>query len=147
MYTKPPYCYDCPIYADGKGFVPDHIVPGSKIAAVYMYPSTYEIRTGEIGSGFVAEQYTREHEQYSGPVKVSKMHVIRCRGQQGVKLPTGKIQAEAVKYCRGLDDIPAHVDRLVYVGKDVMRHLRPDVKGEWRGHLIPKKEDSHGENT
>ena len=41
--NKPPACIGCPFYQDGKGFVPDRIVPGSKVFVYAQNPGKDEV--------------------------------------------------------------------------------------------------------
>lgn len=139
MKQKPAECNGCPLFYSGQGFVPDLFVRGSEVLQISMYPDTMEQKTGTPGEGMFSDQYYRAYAKYAGQVEVSQAHVIRCRGQIGTKLPTGKAQKDAVAFCRVHDRIPTTAKLIVYRGEDVKRHLRPDVKGEWRGFILGSK--------
>jgi hypothetical protein len=89
------------------------------------------------------EDYYNKFEKYAGPTPKSYARVIRCRGQKGTKLPTGKRQKDGAKFCRQYDKIPSSTELIMFAGEDVARQLRPDLTShkDWRGFILPEREE------
>jgi uracil-DNA glycosylase len=42
MLPKPSTCNGCPLYGDGKGFVPDVLIPGAQLVVLSMSPGKHD---------------------------------------------------------------------------------------------------------
>ena len=143
---KPNSCSSCPLYGDGLGWVPDSLRESSEVLVITMFPTQYEATKGEARIGMTVEEYVRDYEKYAGPVVTSYANVVRCRGQRGVKLPTGAKLREGALFCRQYDRIPPKTKLVVFQGVDVAKHLTPEIKYpiNWRGFLLQRGETNFG---
>ena len=141
---KPDICKTCVLYGSGDGYVPDKLDPDASVLVITMNPTQHESQRGYPREGAAVTEYESQYEKYAGPIAKSYANVIRCRGQRGTVLPTGKRLAEGVKHCRTLDVIQSSIKLVVMVGQDVVKSLRPDIKNasRWRGFLIPESREA-----
>lgn len=169
LLTKPDTCVGCPLYGDGKGFVPDKIVPRSKLVVLSQNPGEDEEK-GRRLTGYVTAPPRRqvpvyetcEHQPLVGKTgwewersylpqtgldrsEVSLANVLKCRWQHNGKrtndLPDGAIYKQAVEHCtRSHLRLPASTDVVVAHGAAALDVTHPGFKiTEWRGFRLPTK--------
>ena len=94
---KPAACKDCPMYGDGTGFVPDEIVPNSKVFVMLPSPSVddaYECKPSMGKTGYHYDNTLLPMAGLTRGVDVSTGHIIKCcwknpyTGVQGNLLPS-----------------------------------------------------------
>ena len=111
--NKPDTCKTCPLYGNGKGFVPDNLKPESKLVVLDYMPGTNDVK-GEKVIGYDGKHPVTEpvdpqpligatgyklRETYLPLTGIresetSFCNVIKCRPAKGVKVPN-----EAVEHC------------------------------------------------
>ena len=122
MLPKPQTCTGCPLWGDGRGFVPDRLVEGSTVAFVLQNPGQQEEQgqriTGYLGGRpefsscppqplIGASGYAMEHTWLPKAGlqrdEVSYLNILKCRwtlhGKRTNKLPQGKEYQQAVQHC------------------------------------------------
>lgn len=147
MLPKPQACTDCPLWGDGKGFVPDRLVGGSTVAFVLQNPGQQEEQgqriTGYLGgrpefrscppqpligaSGYAMEQTWLPKAGLQRD-EVSYLNILKCRwtlrGKRTNKLPQGKEYQQAVQHCLAAHfRIPDSVTTLVACGDHAFKAL------------------------
>lgn len=127
MLSKPEICRGCPLYGDGKGFVPDELVEGAEVCILAQNPGANEEAGEQItgyeyagrrrvpvtvsvspapllgATGYEMERIYFPQAGLSRGENVSLANVLKCRqivnGKRTNDLPTGKTLAAAVKHC------------------------------------------------
>jgi uracil-DNA glycosylase len=146
VLTKPESCKGCPLYQDGKGFVPDRIVDGTEVLILAQNPGAHE-ESGEqvVGHTYVGRKrvpvvqpnpdgpapligqtghdMTTEYLPLTGLSReaVSTANVLKCRlivnGKRTNDLPTGRTLTDAVDHCtRAHLKIPPTIRFVVAMG-------------------------------
>lgn len=143
---KPDTCVGCPLYGDGDGFVPDEIVPGSRVAVLLQNPGVEEERRAKPAIGPTGDMLNDSFLPQAGLVRgvdVSVCNSLRCRwidpatGLKTNKLPTGQVLAGALAQCRQYDRLSGH-DVIVAAGGAAWKATsQPGSITEWRGFLGP----------
>lgn len=147
LLNKPEACRGCPLYQDGRGWVPDRLVEGSTVALVCQNPGQSEEQgqcvTSYIGGKPVFEPCS--HEPLTGATgyavratwlpksglhhdDVSYLNILKCRwqvhGKRTNALPQGKVYHEAVAHCTKAHlRIPDSVTTLVACGDHAFKAL------------------------
>lgn len=159
MIPKPSTCVGCPLYQDGKGWVGDHLIEGSRVLVKGQNPGECEelghLVTGYSGSrpiydkvtpgpflGPTGYQLNRTFLPLAGLTReeVSVSNTIRCRWRGSNELPSGKVLKEAIKHCSQYDRVPASVKVTVAMGG--VAWIASGGVGsitDWRGSLHPSR--------
>ena len=130
------------MWGDGKGFVPDEVIPGAKVAILAQNPGADEEREGRPMVGKTGQMMDQQYLPLAGlqrGVNVSVHNVLKCRWQRSNALPPAKVLAAAVAHCTAahLQFDPA-VEVIVAQGAVAWRALGgPDPITDWRGFLLP----------
>ena len=162
MLPKPPGCVGCPLYGDGRGFVPDRIPDGALVVVLAQNPGADE-EAGRQVTGYEGREPTYEecepqpligktgYEMWTryvpllgvSPERVGVGNVLKCRAIKGWHrtndLPTGKTLEAAVAHCtREHLRIPPETPLVLTMGALSWRVLGgPGSVTEWRGFLRP----------
>jgi DNA polymerase I-like protein with 3'-5' exonuclease and polymerase domains len=135
------------LYGDGKGFVPDIIVPGSRLTILAMSPGKHD-EHGKRMAGYDAKHPIYEQiepqpligmtgyqlrETYlplTGEKDTSLCHVIKCRYQVNGKrvdfLPKGAVLKAAMSHCTTAHlSIPATTSLVVTMGGPAFEYTQP----------------------
>ena len=145
MLSKPSSCKGCPLYGDGKGFVPDEPTDGAEVLVLAQNPGANE----ESGERIVGYEYSgRRRVPLTEPCQpapllgatgyemernyfpqaglrrgenVSLANVLKCRlivnGKRTNDLPKGKVLTAAVEHCtRNHLKIPPSTKLVVAMG-------------------------------
>jgi uracil-DNA glycosylase len=162
LLPKPSSCKGCPLYGDGKGFVPDRLVEGAEVLVLSQNPGDNEERGQRIvgydwagkrrvpieepcdpqpligATGFELERDYLSVARLSRE-NTSYANVLKCRWQRDGKrtndLPQGKLLAEAVDHCtREHLRIPESTKLIVAQGVHANEFLGcPGTVHDWRG--------------
>lgn len=159
MNPKPSTCEGCILYGNGKGFVPDTILPHSKVLIKGQNPGECE-EQGHRVTGYSGSRPVYDKAQpgpFLGPTgyqldhtflplaglsreDISVSNAIRCRWKGGNELPSGKVLKEAIKHCSQYNVVPASVKVTVAMGGVAWMSLDgPPSITDWRGSLHPTK--------
>ena len=163
MLSKPSSCQGCPLYGDGKGYVPDELVPGARVLVLaqnpggseeggeritgYEYAGRRRVPVIEPGEprpliGATGYEMERHYLPLAGLVRgenVSFANVIKCRQIVGGKrvndLPKGKVLAAAISHCtRAHLRVPEGVELVVAMGAVSTQYMGcPGTVSAWRG--------------
>ena len=169
MLPKSPECAGCPLFGDGRGFVPDVLMPGARVLILAQAPGADEEagrriigmeagrpvyepcppqplvgRTGWALRGYLGQAGLK-------PAAVSKCNVLKCRaeivGPKGKKikvndLPKGKMLKAAVAHCTtAYLRIPPETELVVASGAVAWGAMGgPGSITDWRGFLLEKGE-------
>ena len=151
MLPKPPSCASCPLYQDGRGYVPDKPCNDAEVAIVAQSPGADE----EAGLRVVGVEYVghrrvpQKEPNPTGPApligmtgydmerdffplaglqrsQVSLHNVLKCRwapgGRRTNDMPSGKLLEQAVAHCTQAHmKIPGSVRLLVTMGAHAAR--------------------------
>lgn len=144
MLVKPPACQGCPMYGDGRGFVPDELVSGSQVFVLGQNPGEEEEKTGRPFVGKTGQAMINTYFPAGGLMRgenVSIGNVLRCRWQNTNNLPVGKTLTAAIKHCTLVHlRIPETTKLIVAQGAVALKAVRPGETysiQDWRGFLIP----------
>jgi uracil-DNA glycosylase family 4 len=149
MLTKPDSCRDCPLYQDGKGFVPDELIEGAETFVMGQNPGEEEEREGRPFIGATGKAMMKHYFPLGGlerGVNVSIGNIIRCRYQNSNELPKlgtkEKLAEKAIEHCtRAHLRIPSGTKLIVAQGAYALWGLTGErAISEWRGWLLPLKE-------
>ena len=161
MLPKPVECTGCPLYGDGRGFVPDELVPGAEVLVLGQNPGADEEKgervVGYAGGRAVYEpdrprpligktgyELSQTYLPIAGLTRgkdVSFANVLKCRavknGRRGNDLPTGDTLEAAVTHCmRAHLRIPVGTRLVVAMGALAWKALGGvGTISDWRGHL------------
>jgi uracil-DNA glycosylase len=161
MLEKPAGCLGCPLYGDGRGFVPDELVPGAAVLILAQNPGGDEERgervVGYSGGRPVYEtdrprpligktgyELTTTYLPIAGLTRgkdVSLANVLKCRavknGRRGNDLPTGHTLEAAVLQCTSAHlRIPVGTRLVVAMGALAWKALGGVGSiSDWRGFL------------
>ena len=148
MLDKPASCVGCPMYGDGKGFVPDEWIEGSKVVVLAQNPGVDEERTGRPMVGKTGELMNTSFLPLANlerGVNVSVANVLKCRHVEGARkvdtLPTGVAYHQAVAQCtREHLRVPSHITHVITQGVHATSYAagRPVPISDWRGHTLTK---------
>lgn len=136
------------MYGNGKGFVPDHIVPNSRLVILAQNPGKDEERgeklTGYDGKHPVYEPTTPQpligatgyalRETYlpltgERVENVSLCNLLKCRWKNSNNLPTGDTLKQAVEHCtREHLRIPESAELIVAMGGPAFEFTQPELK-------------------
>ena len=148
MLPKPEGCLGCPLYQDGKGFVPDRIPAGAEVLILAQNPGEGE-EEGQRVVEYVGPKRHRtepcEPQPMIGPTgymmdktfiplagldreKVGVANVLRCRlikdGKRTNNMPTGATYREATAHCTSAHlRIPPSVRLIIAQGAHAWRLL------------------------
>lgn len=156
MLPKPVACKNCPLYDDGMGFVPDELVPNSRVFVMLQNPGADE-EAGHNGLfrpaiGQTGRKLDSDFLPLAGltrGVDVSVGNVIKCRyrspktGTKTNDLPSkfkqAKLEKEAAEYCLSHHTfIPDNTQLIVANGDLAWSSLGQPGKLEgWRGFIGP----------
>lgn len=165
MLSKPSACRSCGLYGDGKGWVPDRLVKGCRVALVAQNPGADEEK-GQRIIGYAGPRQPVYEACEPQPLvgqtgwdvehtflprtgltrdQVSMMNVLKCRllvnGRRTNDLPSGKTLDEAVNHCMTNHFVlPSHVRLVVAMGALAVRALSGKAYpvSEWRGFILPE---------
>ena len=146
MVDKPDTCKGCPLYGDGRGFVPGFFVEGAELLIVGQNPGEQEEKAGVPLVGATGTMLNKDYLPLTGVDidRVAKDNAIRCRWhkpgdrKKGNELPKGKMLDEAIECCRQYDYVPDTVRLIMCMGVVALAKFNPQLKQfEWRGHLLP----------
>jgi uracil-DNA glycosylase len=161
VIPKPPGCLGCPLYGDGKGFVPDEMVPGAEVLILAQNPGGDEERgervTGYAGGrpiyetcapaplvGKTGYELTTTYLPIAGLTRgknVSLANVLKCRaiknGRRTNDLPSDHDLQAAVLQCTSAHlRIPTGVRLVVAMGALAWRAMGGlGSITDWRGFL------------
>lgn len=145
MLAKPNGCKPCPLYQDGRGFVPDETREDAKVFILGQNPGADEEAEGRPFVGPTGEALERDYLPRSGLTRqdVSLGNVLRCRliqnGRRTNDLPTGNVLRLAVAQCRQYLVIPTATKLVVACGALAWSAVEgPKSISKWRGFLKPK---------
>lgn len=147
MLDKPDGCLPCPLYGDGRGFVPGHFPEGAELMVLGQNPGAEEENEGIPLIGATGRTLENDYLPLAGsdPREIAKDNVLRCRWRKpGThkntnELPTGRILDQAIQCCAQYDYIPDTVELVVVMGVLALRKVSPKLtQHEWRGFLIPE---------
>lgn len=148
--NKPAGCHGCPLYGDGRGFVPDELRPGAAVLIVGQNPGADEEAAGKpfVGkTGQSMEKFLRDAGLTRDDVSVG--NALRCRWRGGNDLPpiTQTITKDALKHCWNAHGRIPDGTRLIVAQGD---YAAVTLTGEtvsagdkstgWRGYLRPFKD-------
>ena len=145
--VKPVACKGCPLYGDGRGFVPDEIREGAAVFIVGQNPGQTEVDEARpfVGkTGQMMEKYLRDAGLTRDEVSIG--NAIRCRWRNTNDLPplNQVISKDALRHCwqahgripNGTRLIVAQGDyaAITLVGDTI---AAGDKSTGWRGYLRP----------
>ncbi len=158
--NKPESCQGCPLYGNGKGFVPDNLQPGSRLVVLDFQPGTNDVAGNKIvgydgklpvvekvdpqpligATGYkIRETYLPLTGVREG--EVSFCSVVKCRPAKGEK-----VTSEAVEHCtREHLRIPDSVRLVVANGGPAFESTQPELVRSRR--KVKKKETKEGEKA
>lgn len=168
MLPKPDACLGCPMYQTGQGFVPDDLVPDSKVFILAQNPGADEER----GEAYVVRDHTIHYEDTIPKPLIGKTgyqmdtqflplaglerkdvsvgNILKCRWNGGNDLPPDDILQQSIQTCttRHLR-IPSNINLVVvqgavgfqYVSKGEYRKAdgRAATVTDYRGFVLPDK--------
>lgn len=161
MLAKPAACVGCPLYGDGKGFVPDELVPGAEVLVLAQNPGgdeekgdrvvgyaggrpIYQTDTPRPLIGKTGYELTTTYLPIAGLTRgkdVSLANVLKCRavknGRRTNDLPAPSVVDVAVAHCTGAHlSIPKSVRLVIAMGALAWQALGGSGSiTEWRGFL------------
>lgn len=150
-------CQDCPLRGEGtQNFVPDTILPGSKVFVCGQNPGVEEEKKGEPFVGQTGKTLDGEYLPILGVPRsaASVGNAIRCRWQNSNELPpiTGVLARAAVDHCtRAHLRLPESIRLVVAQGAYALYALTGhgyavnDKISSWRGWMLPVREDLGGQ--
>lgn len=172
MLPKPNSCKGCPLYGDGKGFVPDELVDGSEVVILAQNPGANE----EAGEKITGYDYAGRRRvpiiQPVGPApllgatgyemernyfpqaglrrgeNVSLANVLKCRlivnGKRTNDLPKGKVLTAAVEHCtRNHLRLPPATKLVVAMGALSAAYTGcPGTVHDWRGFTYESQQQA-----
>ena len=145
--NKPAGCSGCPLYGDGRGFVPDELRDGAAVFIVGQNPGADEEAEGRpfVGkTGQAMEKYLRDAGLTRDEVSIG--NALRCRWRGSNDLPpiTQTITKDALKHCwQAHGRIPNGTKLIVAQGDYAAVTLTGetvaagDKSTGWRGYLRP----------
>ena len=145
--AKPDSCKGCPLYGDGRGFVPDELREGAAVLIVGQGPGAEECEQGRpfVGAtGKSMEKYLRDAGLTRDEVSVG--NAIRCRWRNTNDLPplNQVISKDALRHCwQAHGRIPNGTRLIVAQGDYASTTLvgstisDGDKSTGWRGYLRP----------
>ncbi len=129
MLTKPDGCLACPLYAKGKGFVPDELVSDPEYILVGEAPGKQEVLQGKpfVGqAGYVLKNWllraVPQLQVAYETKKVSLCNTLRCLPpeSQGRAYPRGAEKTNAEHACASYNDY-GHARTVVLFGESAQR--------------------------
>ena len=147
---KPDGCKGCPLYGDGKGFVPGSFPVGATVLVLGQNPGAEEEKVGIPLVGKTGQLLDRTFLPLAGldGQEIAKDNVIRCRWTPPGKkektndLPSGKVLDAAITHCRQYDK-PGDGFRLVIaMGGIAVKKMAGSDEFKihnWRGFLLPER--------
>lgn len=108
MIHKPEQCRGCPWYGDGRGFVPDEIVPDAQVVFIYQNPGATEEVQGRPMIGATGQMFRdRFIKKHLPTTKITHANVLKCRctednGDKSNRMPKKGSQEwwELVAHCK-----------------------------------------------
>ena len=148
MLPKPPACVGCPLYGDGRGFVPDELRNGAEVLITGQIPGVEEEEQGRPFVGKTGEVMMAKYMRDAGLTRdeVSLSNALRCRWKHANDLPpvTEKITKAALAHCNRVHGrIPDGTRLIVSQGDYAAVTLTGetvsagDKSTGWRGYLRP----------
>lgn len=146
MLPKPDSCVGCPLYGNGRGFVPDEIVDGAEVMVVGQNPGEQEEAQGRPFVGATGKVMEQGFFPLAGLErgKVSIGNAIRCRWKKSNLLPplgtAAKVAEQALAHCKQAHlRIPESTRLVVAQGDYALTSLTGErgITG-WRGWLVPQ---------
>ena len=147
LLPKPHTCSGCPLWGDGRGWVPDRLVEGSAVALVCQNPGQME-EQGQRVTGYIQGKPATEPcapQPLTGPTgwavettwlpkaglrrdDVSYLNILKCRwinhGKRTNHLPKDKSYYQAVRHCMAAHfRVPDSVTTLVACGDHAFKAL------------------------
>ena len=144
--NKPDTCKLCPLYGDGKGFVPGVYPPQARVKLVGQNPGADEEAAGVPFVGKTGEALQRTYLSILGldMADVARDNVLRCRWLPPGKrvkvndLPPGKDLVTAIHCCAQYDRDDPTLKLVIVMGEPAFARYYPELKAsEWTGHLLP----------
>ena len=153
--TKPEGCKGCPLYGNGKGFVPDELRHDADVLILLQNPGKTEEDLGIPACGKTGAALNDTYLPLAGLTreKVSVSNVLKCRWNNGNTLPEGSLLDQAVSHCTENHlRVPASTTLVVLQGALAYKYAtrnkqlyRPDGKPatvtDWRGYVLPSMGD------
>ena len=149
--TKPTGCLGCPLYGNGKGFVPDELRHDADVLILLQNPGKTEEDLGIPACGKTGATLNTTYLPLAGLTreKVSVANVLKCRWGNSNTLPEGDVLTQAVHHCTEAHlRVPASTKLVIlqgalaytYATRDKQLY-KPDGKpatiSDWRGYYLP----------
>jgi len=160
MYPKPDSCHGCPLYGDGKGFVPDTLNEQAEVMVMAQNPgedeelgrrvtgyqygqATYEETTPRPLIGKTGYAWETQYLPSSGRDRqeVSCGNVLKCRYKHHNDLPplASPIVKQALQHCKTAHfKLPPKTKLIVAMGEYALFSLTGESNvSAWRGYMLP----------
>jgi uracil-DNA glycosylase family 4 len=142
MLLKPDACKGCPLYGDGKGFVPDVVHERSPIEVWGQNPGAQEEAEGVPFVGRTGLEMDKVYFRRAGITRdqCTIRNVIRCRMNHTNELPkvTETIVADALAHCQRAHYKPTSAPLIITQGDYAALAATGDHSStDWRGWLVP----------
>lgn len=149
--TKPAGCLGCPLYGNGKGFVPDELRHDADVLILLQNPGKTEEDLGIPACGKTGATLNTTYLPLAGLTreKVSVANILKCRWGNSNTLPEGDVLDQAVRHCTEAHlRVPASTKLVIlqgalaytYATRDKQLY-KPDGKPatitDWRGYYLP----------
>ena len=149
MRDKPVSCMGCPMYGDGRGFVPDQVIDGAPVWVIMQNPGAQEEASGIPAVGATGQMMDTHFIPLAGLERgksVSVGNILKCRntdqnGRKTNELPKGGVLDEAIIHCTSKYlSIPPTVKLVIAQGALAFKWATQSKIGkmtDWRGFLLP----------
>lgn len=148
MLEKPISCNGCPMYSDGKGFVPDEIADGQRVFIFAQNPGADEEQLGAPMVGATGKINDTKFIPLTGLERGRDIGIgnsVRCRlvtnGKRSNNLPPAKVLKVAQAHCNAAHlKIPDSVKLVVAHGAPAWSYILGKHNlsdDDWRGFLGP----------
>ncbi len=146
MLKKSEACAGCPMFQDGRGFVPDEVVEGATTFVLGQNPGSDEEREGRPFVGKSGQLLVRSYFPIANLTRgenVSIGNALRCRllvnGRRTNDLPREPVLGQALAHCTAAHlRVPASTTLIVALGEVAVRAVTGKQVSvlEWRGYLV-----------
>jgi len=149
MISKPTACIGCPLYGDGRGFVPGD-VKGRPVLIMGQNPGAEEEAQGIPFVGKTGQMMDKSFLPLAGLSRddVDVDNTLRCRWQGSNELPPleGKLARQAIDHCtKAHGNIPPTTKLIIAQGNYALWGLTGEASiSTWRGWLMFRKTISPG---
>lgn len=151
VYDKPAGCLGCPLYGNGKGFVPDEIRDDADTFILMQNPGATEEALGIPACGKTGQLLNKVYLPLAGLQRstVSVGNVLKCRYNHTNNLPEGPILDTAVQHCTQHHlRIPDKATLVILQGALAYKYAtlnqkayngsgKPATITSWRGYFLP----------